>query len=159
MSIASQLPLLLSRARAALLLGLLALTTLPACAVKHAYPGQKLDREGLAQIEPAFGISGTQIVLHAVDGIPLSWQHDRAAVPPGRHQLRASMVLRSRLEQRSHSFDVWFDAKAGTRYLIFGELSAHGPRLWITDGQLRTVADTDSGVIPDVAAPPRRAGS
>src|SRR5688500_15701341 len=117
-----------TRAHSSLLFALLLSAVLPACITKHAYSGRTRSRAELAQIEPSIGMSGTQILLHSIDGVPLGWQHDRAAVLPAPHQLRASMILRSGLRQRSHSFNLSFDAVAGARYLIFGELSAHGPR-------------------------------
>jgi hypothetical protein len=143
-----------SGARAILLLALLSFSALPACATKRAYEGAARSDAEVAQIEPVYGLSGTQILLEAVDGVPLSWQHDRAAVLPGRHQLRASMILRSGLRQRSHRFDLTFDAEAGARYILLGELSAHGPRLWLTDKDFRTVAESESPLLPAVSARP-----
>jgi len=130
------------------------LTLALACTTFQSYPGERRARSERALIEPAIGLPGTQIFIESVDGRALGWIHERAEVLPGRHSLRASLLLRSGSVQRVHRFGLWFDAQPGARYLIFGELSVHGPRLWLTDEDLHTVAEADSG-LPSVGAPPR----
>ncbi len=97
-------------------------------------------------------MGGTGIELEAIDGVELSWVHDAAELLPGRHVVRASLVLRGGLSKQVHQFEVPFEAQAGRKYTLLGEQSAHGPRMWIADEDFHTVAEVDRGMIPAVSS-------
>ena len=129
------------------------------CLMK-AYPGPSRGDEEVATLRPSPGMAGTTILLESVDGRPLRWPQEGAELLPGSHRLRVSLLLRSGLRQRMHRFDLDFEAEGGGEYVIFGELSAHGPRIWVADAELATVAESDLGLAaprtPGVGARPRR---
>jgi hypothetical protein len=142
-----------SLAPLALLASLALLAT--GCSGLQTYPGAKRPRAELARLEPSLQMPGTQILIESVDGVRLGWLNDHALVLPGPHVASVSLVLRGGIgEQRQYRADLRFEAEAGQRYVVLGELYEAGPRLWIADDELRTVAEYDAGLLPSVSAPP-----
>jgi hypothetical protein len=149
----------LQQTRARQIWGLgLALCLLAGCSALQTYPGPARDRSELAYIEPSLLLPGTQILIESLDGKPLGLLHDGAALLPGSHLARVSLVLRGGIgEQKVFRCDLRFVAEAGRRYQVLGELYEAGPRMWIADEQLRTVAEYDAGMLPQVSSAAPRA--
>jgi hypothetical protein len=135
----------------------LALADLIGCAAK-VYPGPRRSRSEIARIESSFQQAGVRISILSIDGQPLKLRQDSADVLPGRHRVETELVLRHGFEQQVHHAEIWFEAKAGESYTILAENYEYGPRIWIADRQLRTVAEHDSALPPvgDGAALPLR---
>jgi hypothetical protein len=129
------------------LLACLALADLTGCAAK-AYPGPRRARAEVARIESSFQQAGVRISILSIDGEPLTLRQDAADVLPGRHRMETELVLRHGFEQQVHRAEIWLEAKAGESYTILAENYDYGPRIWIADHQLRTVAEHDSALPP-----------
>jgi hypothetical protein len=124
-----------------------ALASLIGCSAK-AYPGPRRSRSEVARIESSFQQPGVRISIQSIDDMPLTLRQDSADVLPGRHRIATELVLRHGFEQQVHQAEIWFDAEAGQSYTILAEIYEYGPRIWIADRELRTVAEHDTALPP-----------
>jgi hypothetical protein len=115
----------------------------------RAYPGDRPAQ--VATLEPAW-LTGTEIDLLSIDGIALSGLQGRAELAPGRHEVRGVVIFRSTSRKAARRFSLAFRAEGAARYQIFAEMYDYGPRVWIADADMRTVAENDPGMAPP---PPR----